>query len=302
MRRSPGIWGIVAALAAATAAAAGEPGAMPDKSDTRSPAAMQDAPAKAAPAAGASTFQDTPGAPVMVAIPAGAFVMGSPPSQAGRGMFEDPQHRVVIAHAFALGQTDVTFDEWDACVADGGCNGYRAGDEGWGRGALPVINVNGDDARAYAKWLSGKTGKPYRLPTEAEWEYAARAGTSTAYWWGDIASHDHANYGADVCCSGLAAGADHWEKTSPVGSFPPNPFGLSDMNGNVMQLVADCWHESYNGAPADGSAWDKEDCSQRTTRGGSWSSPPGFIRSADRIWIPATARVAFIGFRVARDM
>jgi formylglycine-generating enzyme required for sulfatase activity len=253
------------------------------------------------PAKAGHEFQDAPQAPPMLPIPPGAFDMGSPPAQPGRGMFEDPQHHVVIAHAFALSKTPVTFDQWDACIADGGCNGYKPDDKGWGRGSLPVINVNSEDARAYAQWVSAKTGKPYRLPSEAEWEYAARAGTSTVYWWGDAASHDHANYGAETCCTGLVLGADRWEKTSPVGSFPPNPFGLMDMNGNVMQLVADCWHESYAGAPVDGSAWDKEGCSQRTTRGGSWSSPPAFIRSADRIWIPVTSRVAFIGFRVARD-
>lgn len=250
----------------------------------------------------AREFRDMPTAPQMVVVPAGEYVMGSPATEAGRGTFEDPQHKVVIAHAFALGKYDVTFDQWDACVADGGCNGYHPSDEGWGRGSQPVVNVSGADAQAYVDWLSKKTGQHYRLPSEAEWEYAARAGADTVYWWGDTADHAHANYGADVCCSGLAEGADRWQTTSPVGSFPANPFGLYDMNGNVMQFVADCWHGSYKGAPVDGSAWAQPDCGLRTIRGGSWSSPPAFIRSSDRIWIPAALRFNFVGFRVARDM
>jgi len=256
----------------------------------------------AAASAATHEFQDSAVAPMMIAIPTGMFVMGSPASEPGRSSYEDAPNRVVIGRAFAIGKDDVTFEQWDACVAGGGCNAYRPGDEGWGRGSQPVINVSWDDARAYVKWLSDTTGKPYRLPTEAEWEYSARGGTATVYWWGDIASHDHANYGADTCCSGLAQGQDRWVTASPVGSFAPNPFGLFDMNGEVMQLVADCWHASYAGAPADGTSWDKEDCAMRTARGGAWNSPPAFIRSAGRIWIPGTARTKFIGFRVARDM
>jgi formylglycine-generating enzyme required for sulfatase activity len=296
--------GIVTALAASAASAANpSPPPAPAAAQAQPAAAAPVQPAApAAPAPAAHEYQDIPQGPTMVVVPAGEFDMGSPAAQAGRGFFEDPLHHVTIAHAFALSKTPVTFDQWDACVADGGCNAYKPDDKGWGRGPLPVINIDYDDARAYADWLSKKTGKHYRLPSESEWEYAARAGTSTTYWWGDAASHDHANYGADVCCSGLAVGADQWANTSPVGSFPANPFGLMDMNGNVMQLVADCWHESYAGAPADGSVWDKEDCSQRTTRGGAYKSPPAFIRAADRIWIPATARLDFVGFRVASDM
>lgn len=239
---------------------------------------------------------------MLVVIPPSAFTMGSPASEAGRGSFEDPRHRVTIARAFALGKYDVTFDEWDACTADGGCNGYRPPDEGWGQGSRPVINVSWDDAQSYIGWLTRKTGRHYRLPTESEWEYAARAGSPTTYWWGAGASHEFANYGADKCCSGFAQGADRWEATSPVGSFPPNPFGLFDMNGNVMQFVADCWHPSYAGAPADASAWLDEPCGMQIVRGGSWNSPPAYIRSADRIFIPASTRANIIGFRVARDL
>jgi formylglycine-generating enzyme required for sulfatase activity len=243
-----------------------------------------------------------PGGPQLVVVPAGEFMMGSPPAEPGRGTFEDPQHRVVIQHPFAISKFDVTFEQWDACLADGGCGGYRPDDEGWGRGSQPVINVSWYDAEAYVDWLSRKTGKAYRLPSEAEWEYAARAGTQTAYWWGDVASHDFANYGADDCCRGLALGVDRWEASSPVGSFSSNAFGLSDMNGNVMQYVEDCWHPNYDRAPSDGSAWDEEHCGMRTLRGGAWNSVPGFIRSADRLWVLANARYDLMGFRVARSL
>ncbi|MGD0191523.1 MAG: formylglycine-generating enzyme family protein [Rhizomicrobium sp.] len=279
---------------------ASEPAPPPATSQQRSPPqASQSAPA-IMPAT--RDIQDNQQAPVMAVIPAGAFDMGSPASEPGRGKFEDPQHHVAIAHAFALSKADITFDQWDACVADGGCNGYKPGDEGWGRGTRPVINVSWDDAQAYVTWLSAKTGQHYRLPSEAEWEYAARGGSANTYWWGSEASHDHANYGADMCCSGLASGADQWVETAPSGSFAPNPFGLYDMNGNVMQLVSDCWHFNYVGAPADGSAWDDSGCGMRMARGGAWSSPPGFIRSADRIFVPEATRDNLMGFRVARDL
>jgi formylglycine-generating enzyme required for sulfatase activity len=298
MRTSRNTLGIALTAAAiwTTVAAAQTPAAAPQPAASAAPAAGDVAPL------GPHELQDNPQAPIMAVIPAGAFDMGSPPTQPGRGKFEDPQHNVTIAHAFALARNDVTFDQWDACVADGGCNGYRPADAGWGRGSRPVINVSWEDAQTYVAWLSAKTGKHYRLPTEAEWEYAARGGTSTAYWWGDVADHDHANYGADTCCSGLAAGSDQWFATSPTGAFAPNPFGLFDMNGNVMQLVADCWHFNYLGAPADGSAWDDERCGMRMARGGSWSSTPSFIRSADRIFIPQATRDNLMGFRVARDL
>lgn len=263
------------------------------------PAAL---PADPLPGGALREIRDNPLTPIMMVIPAGAFDMGSPPAEAGRGRFEDPQHRVAIVHPFALSKFDVTFQQWDACVAEGGCNGYRPGDEGWGRGTRPVVNVSYTDALAYVDWLTAKTGHHYRLPSESEWEYAARAGSDTVYWWGDDASHDHANYGSDVCCTGLAAGADHWASTSPVGSFAANPFGLFDMNGNAMQWVADCWHGSYRGAPEDGSAWDQESCGMRMARGGSWNSTPAYIRSSDRIFIPAGARFNFLGLRVARDL
>ncbi|HTQ99497.1 MAG TPA: formylglycine-generating enzyme family protein [Candidatus Acidoferrum sp.] len=242
--------------------------------------------------------------PEMVTIPAGQFLMGSTTADGKRVNSEGPQHQVNIKR-FAIGKYDVTFDEWAACVAAGGCNGYQPDDRGWGRGKRPVIYVSWNDAQNYVKWLSRVTGKSYRLPTEAEWEYATRAGTTTPYYWGYSASHDHANYGADDCCQGLKLGKDEWINTSPVGSFPPNQFGLYDMVGNVYQWVLDCAHNDYTGAPGDGSAWQNSgdaDCDYRGLRGGSWYYFSDNLRSAMRFSLPPTLRFNFIGFRVVQDL
>ncbi len=245
---------------------------------------------------------DAPETPRMTVIPAGRFVMGSPATEPGRTKFEDPQHVVTIAQPFAVGTFDVTYDEWEACVFEGGCNNYHPADEGWGRGDRPVVNVNYNDAQAYVAWLQRRTGMPYRLVSEAEWEYAARAGSQTTYSWGDSASHDQANYGTDNCCAGAMASRDQWFYSSPVGSFPANPFGLFDMNGNVFQLMQDCWLPNYQDTPRDGSAFNHADCGLRVIRGGSWSSTPYFMRTAARIWAPGGERVNIVGFRVARTL
>jgi formylglycine-generating enzyme required for sulfatase activity len=192
---------------------------------------------------------------MMVVVPAGTFTMGYP--QHG------PRPTVRFAQQIAVGRFALTFNEWDACVVDGGCNGYRPSDEGWGRGRRPVINVSRDDAKAYVSWLSRKTDKPYRLLTEAEYEYATRAGTQTAYPWGDDIGKNNAN------CDGCRSPWDG-KRTAPVGSFAANAFGLYDMVGNVWAWTEDCWHDNYNGAPADGLAWASGDCSRRVVRGGSW--------------------------------
>ncbi len=242
--------------------------------------------------------------PETVVIPAGQFLMGSTTADRGRVASEGPQHQVTIKQ-FAMGKYDVTFDEWDACVAAGGCNAYRPDDRGWGRGNRPVIYVSWSDAQNYVKWLSGLTGQSWRLPTEAEWEYATRAGTTSAFYWGDSANHDHANYGADECCQGVRLGKDQWINTSPVGSFPPNQFGLYDTVGNVYQWLQDCAHDNYNGAPVDGSAWlngNDSECGYRSLRGGSWYYFPENVRSAMRFTLPAELRFNFIGFRVVRDL
>ena len=190
--------------------------------------------------------------------------------RAGAFCDEGPQRTVTIARQFAVGRFPVTFDEWDACAADGGCNGYKPSDEGWGRGRRPVINVSWDDAKDYAAWLAKKTGKSYRLLTGAEYEYATRAGTQTAYYWGNNIGTNNAN--CHACGS-------QWDArvTAALGSFPPNGFGLYDMVGNVEEWMEDCYHESYVGAPTDGSAWiEGADCSNRIVRAGSWFFAPAF--------------------------
>ena len=183
--------------------------------------------------------------PEMVVVPAGEFMMGSPPGEKGRYDNEGPQHPVTIKRPFAVSKYEVTFADWDACVSVGGCpQEGRADDSGWGRGNRPVIDVSWDDAKAYVAWLSRMTGKPYRLLTEAEYEYAARAGTTTAYPWGDEIGENNAN------CNGC--GREWLRQTAPVGSFAPNAFGLHDMLGNVWVWVEDCYHATYDGAPPDG--------------------------------------------------
>ena len=250
----------------------------------------------------AAEFKDCAECPVMVAVPAGSFTMGSAEAEQGRESDEGPQHQVTIPNALAVGKFEVTFAQWDACVADAGCDGYRPSDDGWGRGERPVIHVSWNDAQSYLTWLSRKAGKQYRLLSEAEWEYAARAGTDTPYFWGQTASHDNANYGNDVCCSGFAQGKDQWENTAPAGSFPPNVFGLHDMLGNVWEWTDDCQNGSYTGAPSDGGAWKTGNCDVRVLRGGSWFSDPSFLRSAIRDWDSIGDRNYDGGFRVARAM
>ena len=234
-------------------------------------------------------FRDCAECPEMVVIPAGSFLMGSPESEGGRNRTEGPQHRVTIPAPFAVGAYEVTFEEWDACVSDGGCGGYRPNDNGWGRGRRPVIHVSWNDAAVYVTWLRGKTGKEYRLLSEAEWEYAARAGTTTRYSFGDGITPSDANYGGNI------------GKTQRVGSYRANGFGLYDVHGNVWEWVQDCWNWSYAGAPNNGEAWGG-DCSFRVFRGGSWLGISGDLRSADRLRGRSGIRSSNVGFRVARTL
>ena len=241
-------------------------------------------------------FRDCTGCPEMVVVPAGSFMMGSPSSEEGRFENEGPRHRVTISRPFAAGVYEVTFAEWDACVAAGGCGGYRPADAGWGRGRRPVTNVDFGDANAYVSWLRRETGEDYRLLSEAEWEYVARARTSTPYWWGDDLGSNRAN------CDGCGSQWDD-RQTAPVGSFSANRWGLHDVHGNVWEWVEDCWHNDYSGAPSEGSAWTSGgDCSLRMLRGGSWSYGPRDLRSANRGWLQAGDRYSVIGFRVARTI
>lgn len=205
--------------------------------------------------------------PETIIIRAGRFLMGSPASEPERDEDEGPPHWVQFP-SFALGKHAVTFAEWDACVAAGGCI-HTPSDAGWGRDRRPVINVCWGDAQAYVQWLSRETGKPYRLPSEAEWEYAARAGTVTPFSTGPCINTGQANYNGDYNQCGAKTGV-YLGKTQPVGSYPANPWGLYDMHGNVWEWVADCWNDSYAGAPTDESAWQRENCARRAARGPRW--------------------------------
>ena len=257
------------------------------------------------PAAPASTpgsvFKDCSDCPEMVVVPSGSFMMGSPSSELERGRGEGPVHRVKIPTAFAVGKYEVTFEEWDACVSSGGCRAYRPADEGWGRGRRPVINVSWDDAKSYVEWLSRETGKAYRLPSESEWEYVARAGTMTAFYTGARITASEANFNGRLTYNGSSTGEDR-RRTIPVGSFGPNQFGLHDVHGNVWEWVEDCWNGSYSGAPVDGEANTTGDCSRRVLRGGSWFSRPRNLRSAIRNRFRIGYRSSFFGFRVARTL
>ncbi|CAN5343265.1 formylglycine-generating enzyme family protein [soil metagenome] len=272
-----------------------------------------------------AVFRDCTHCAAMVVIPGGRFTMGSPADEAGRDPAEGPQHEVAL-HRFALGATDVTVGEWRAFVRATrrseahGCEWSGFPKNQWATASWrhlgfaqadthPVVCVSWQDARDYAAWMSKRTRHPYRLPSEAEWEYAARAGATTAYPWGDTASHEYANYGADTCCSERGEGHDRWLQTSPVGSFPANRFGLYDMIGNAWQWVADCYVESYVGAPTDGSAVDQPGCTRRVLRGGTWGDPPDLIRAAFRNWAPPPHwpagrdyRSGGVGFRLARSL
>ena len=242
-------------------------------------------------------FRDIAEGPEMVVIPAGRFTMGSPSTEVGRFGDEGPTHVVTIAKSFAVSKYEVTFAEWDACVTAGGCGRYRPADEGWGRGSRPVINVSWNDAKGYVAWLSQRTGQQYRLLTESEWEYAARAGTTTTYYWGNDIGRGNAN------CNGCGTQWDG-KQTAPAGSFKANSFGLHDMLGNVYEWVEDCWHDSYAGAPTDGAAWTANCTSaSRVLRGGSWVYDSGSARSANRVRYSSDLRNNYVdGFRVARTL
>ena len=251
-------------------------------------------------------FQECTRCPVMVVVPAGEYTMGSPLSDAVRAK---PQHKVTIAEPYALSKFEVTFEEWDTCFALGGCSTYAADQPSqaalpgpWGRGKRPVISVSWADAQEYVAWLSKETGKSYRLPTEAEWEYAARAGSTTNYSWGD----DIRKEGKVMAnCAGCGSEWDN-HKTAPVGKFAANAFGLYDMHGNVRELVQDCWNENYVGAPVDGSARTSGDdsghCVWHVARGGSWSDVPRSLHSATRTPLVASQRSNTVGLRVARTI
>lgn len=228
--------------------------------------------------------------PLLSVIPAGRFLMGSPDSETNRFDHEGPHHEVIIAQPFALGVYAVTFAEYDRfCEMT---DRRTPGGNDWGRENHPVINVSWRNAQAYCDWLSEQTGQLYRLPSEAEWEYACRAGTQTPFHTGETINLDQANFG------------NKHKKTLPVGSFAPNAFGLYDMHGNVWEWMQDCWHYNYDHAPDDGSAWQDEnggDCGRRVVRGGSWDIKPQLLRSDLRFRLFTDLTHDYLGFRIARD-
>ena len=244
-----------------------------------------------------SIVSDCTECPQLVILPAGDFTMGSPGSEPFRGL--EPEHAVKVP-AFAIGKYEVTFAQWDACVADRGCTGPAAQDEGWGRGTRPAIGVTWDEAKEYTEWLSRKTGKQYRLPTEAEWEYAARARTTTPFSFGTIITTDQANYNGSTAYADGPVGANR-QQTQPVGSFPANAFGLHDMHGNAAEWVEDCWRDGYGDPPAaDAKPYVDAECAEHVVRGGSWDAPPDAVRAAARIPMRRDQQSPSLGFRVAR--
>ena len=243
-----------------------------------------------------AVFKDCADCPEMVIVPAGRFTMGSPENEPEHQTGET-QHEVRFAKPFAAGRFAVTFAQWDACVADGGCGGYRPSDRDWGRDDRPVINVNWDDAKSYVQWLSKKTGRQYRLLSEAEREYVTRAGTATPFWWGSSISTGQANYHGNYTYNGGSKG-EYRQKTLPVNSFKPNPWGLYQVHGNVREWVEDCYHDSYSGAPSDGTAWTTGECKYRVLRGGSWDYFPRYLRAAFRLLSTPDYRNYIFGFRV----
>ncbi len=251
------------------------------------------------------SFRDCPGCPEMVIAPSGSFTMGSPNDEPERESWkagsESPQHDVMIAKPFAVSRFHITRGEWARFVkatgykTDGGCWTLTGGKWEENKSASwrspgfdqddshPVVCVNWEDAKAYASWLSKQTGKSYRLLSEAEYEYAARAGTTTPFWWGSSITPEQANYDGTYVYAGGGRKGEYRHKTVPVKSFKPNPWGLYQVHGNAWSWVEDCWHDDYNGAPTDGSAWTSGDCSTRVLRGGSWINDPRDLRAAYRI-------------------
>lgn len=258
------------------------PAPSPGPSATLTPSEPSRAGAKAG-----EFIRDCQGCGEMVVLPAGSFDMGS------NTEYENPVHRVTIAKPFAIGRHEVTFDEWDRCVEEKGCK-YQADDRGWGRGNRPVINVSWLDAKEFVAWLSQKTGQTYRLPSEAEWEYAARAGANTPFWWGRDVGSRQAN------CRECNTGAG--QQTQPVGSYNPNPFGVYDTAGNAAEWVEDCWNDNFRGAPRDGSAWLAGQCRLRVLRGGAFDSQGRYVRSTARFRYDTDVRYSANGFRVVREL
>lgn len=259
----------------------------------------QSAPPPAASMKPGTAFKDCDACPEMVVVPAGIYIMGLGAKRRRDG----PPHRVNIKRPFAIGRFEVTFREWFACLAEKGC-AHAPDDHKWGQIKRPVINVTWHQAQNYIKWLSRKTGQRYRMPSEAEWEYVHRAGTTTKYWWGDDVGTKQANCRdceSRVCCTAK----DHSccsHGTTPIGSFPPNAFGVYDTAGNVFEWTADCWNPDHKGAPKDAAARTTGDCNNRVIRGGSFYYFSKVAQAAYRAKNPPGVKSYWLGFRVVREL
>jgi len=275
------------------AAAPAQPKQPPPK-PKEAPAVVRGAAPKPPPAstkaiAAGADIKDCPACPTLVTIPAGTFTMGSNTSDPS----EKPAHQVTLAAPFAIGRYEVSVQEWEACAAAGGCQ--KIAQRPNTSPNAPMRDVSWDDAQQYVKWLTSASGKPYRLPTEAEWERAARGGTATRYWWGEQMAQGKAN--CKECGKPWSEGAP-----AKVGSFSANPYGVYDTSGSVWEWVADCWHNNYKGAPDDGRAWDEPDCRVRVIRGGSWREGAPYMVASTRFKYDASVRHSQNGFRVARSL
>ncbi|CAK0768858.1 formylglycine-generating enzyme [Azospirillaceae bacterium] len=252
-----------------------------------------------APSEPGQTFRDCSDCPEMIIAPPGVFTMGVAENDGYRD--EQPPHLVTIQNAFAVGRYEVTFNEWDYCVSENGCQNYHPDDAGWGRGKHPVINVSWRDAQEYIQWINRKTKQTYRLLSESEWEYVARAGTSTHFNVGTRITTDQANFDGTYVFNGSSKGK-YRHQSMPVGSFSPNIFGLYDMHGNVREWVEDCYNKTYQNTPTDSKPYIEASCEQQSIRSGSWNYEPFAIRSSARFKNTPTFRIDDIGFRVARSI
>lgn len=247
-------------------------------------------------------FKECPECPEMVVVPKGSFMMGTPASEVDRSKGEDPVHRVTIAKPFAVGRFAISFGEWDACLADGGCNGVRGDDRGFGHGRLPAHGLSFEHAQAYLAWLSRKAGRTYRLPSESEREYFTRAGTTTPFWFGKTVGPQDANYDASIPYANGPRG-ERSKGPKPVDAYAPNPFGLYQVHGNIYEWTQDCFNKRYTeDTPVDGSPWLEGDCSKRMVRGGEWGWSANNIRAGARNESRADSGAGPYGFRVVRDL
>ena len=274
-----------------TAASEKRPEGEPSSTSVQVPAPPEDEPPIPS-----GSFRDCDVCPFLVVVPPGEFLMGSPDGEEDRAPDEWPRHWVTIGAPLAVGETEIAYREWNACVSDDTCDSVEDVD-GWGENLRPVVNVSWLDTQDYVKWLSRKTGLQYRLLSEAEWEYAARSGTRGPRYW-DKAEPQcrYANGSAPESCFD-----GYLDRTAPVRSYTPNDFGLHDMLGNVFEWTQDCWNRNYQDAPTNGQAWESGNCNNRMARGGAWNYPAGYLRAAYRVGWPRTSTFHALGFRVVRE-